>query len=474
MKKEFSSLSGNVNTATLKVKTLNGKSYLVGPVIMAKEIVMNKLLYPASDLKASVMHWNGCPLVVNHPKDSDGNFISANSPDVLEEVGIGMVFNTKFDAKKRLCSEAWLDVELLEKHEDVKAIIEAGDMLEVSTGLFTYHEQKSGKFDGREYSAIARNHKPDHLALLPNETGACSIEDGAGFPRVNETVEVNALCGGDLYALLGKAVRVKMSMNGYSAYMSEVIADDKTLIFERYNATSNSYDLYKVAYTLSADEMSVTFADKITKVQLRKSYVDEVEEDVIQQNQTAGDSKVSPDSNNGEHTMKKQDIIAKMLADKKIDANVSKVLEGMTDEQFDVYQKAVPTVPHNPKATLAGSEADTNELDKETDDETEVEGNKKPEVPAVNAEDAETLKWAKAKLATEKEVCITKILANANNKFVKEDLEVMSINALEKIASIATVPATDMAGVGAKVDKPAPDANKKSEVTKVQAYVPAE
>ena len=57
--------------------------------------------------------------------------------------------------------------------------------MEVSTGLFTENVQANGVFGGKAYHAIATNYRPDHLAILPDQIGACSIEDGAGLLRVN-------------------------------------------------------------------------------------------------------------------------------------------------------------------------------------------------------------------------------------------------------------------------------------------------
>jgi hypothetical protein len=34
---------------------------------------------------------------------------------------------------------------------------------------------------GRPYNFVARNYRPDHLAILPDQRGACSIEDGCGL-----------------------------------------------------------------------------------------------------------------------------------------------------------------------------------------------------------------------------------------------------------------------------------------------------
>ena len=46
-------------------------------------------------------------------------------------------------------------------------------------------EKTSGEWNGKKYVGIARDIQPDHLAILPDIKGACSIEDGAGLVRMN-------------------------------------------------------------------------------------------------------------------------------------------------------------------------------------------------------------------------------------------------------------------------------------------------
>ena len=44
----------------------------------------------------------------------------------------------------------------------------------------------TGDWNGKAYVGIARNYRPDHLAILPDMKGACSIADGAGLCRNHE------------------------------------------------------------------------------------------------------------------------------------------------------------------------------------------------------------------------------------------------------------------------------------------------
>jgi len=173
-------------------RTLNGRDYLVVPVVMIKEGVhvgsAGAVLHLAEELGEVVEAWNGIPIVLNHPKDDGDSFISANSPEVLEEYEIGRVFNAQLEGS-RLKAEAWLDIERLEVvSPDLLDSVKNGEMIEVSVGVFSDNEEVEGEWNGEKYNYIAKNYRPDHLALLPGLVGACSIDDGCGI-RVNQGIE---------------------------------------------------------------------------------------------------------------------------------------------------------------------------------------------------------------------------------------------------------------------------------------------
>lgn len=165
-------------------KKLDGKDYLVVPVVMMVQGVhsgnQGPLLHRIEDLGAIPEVWNGIPIVITHPV-KEGTAVSANSPEILEESSVGQVFNTTVEGLK-LKAEAWLNVEKLKKvSPDVLSAVNNGQAVEVSVGVFNEYEYVEGEYEGEKYTAIAYNHKPDHLALLPDEIGACSLEDGCGL-----------------------------------------------------------------------------------------------------------------------------------------------------------------------------------------------------------------------------------------------------------------------------------------------------
>jgi hypothetical protein len=43
-----------------------------------------------------------------------------------------------------------------------------------------------GDWNGIKYNSVAKNHRPDHLALLPGGVGACSVKDGCGIRANSE------------------------------------------------------------------------------------------------------------------------------------------------------------------------------------------------------------------------------------------------------------------------------------------------
>lgn len=167
-----------------------GKPHIIVPVVMMVEGVhsgsQGPVLHTAQELGHLPQSWNGVPVVVGHPQNQSGHYVSANSPDVIDQEKVGRIYNTRFENGK-LKAEAWLEVAKLQQVSPVAlARIRQGLPLEVSIGVFTDTEEVAGEFNGEQYVGIARNHRPDHLALLPGEIGACSIEDGCGI-RINST-----------------------------------------------------------------------------------------------------------------------------------------------------------------------------------------------------------------------------------------------------------------------------------------------
>lgn len=173
---------------TVKNVQHQGLPHLVVPVVMMVEGVHNgsrgPLYHTIAELGKFPEAWNGRPVIIDHP-EIDGQNVSANSPEIVEQQVIGTVFNTHVDDNK-LKAEVWLNEEKLRQiSPSVLASLQRCEPIEVSVGVFSEEEEVEGDWNGEHYTAIAHNHRPDHLALLPGGCGACSVEDGCGI-RANK------------------------------------------------------------------------------------------------------------------------------------------------------------------------------------------------------------------------------------------------------------------------------------------------
>lgn len=204
MRQGFFTFSALTGAETREEKFLD-RDYLVVPVVALVQGVIQASNSPqpelalASEFAKVPAAWDGRPIVMNHPKNNQGVPVSANSPEILAKYQFGFMFNTKLidNAAKKpsLYTEAWLDTARVKEMggdvQDTLDRINAGEQIEVSTGLYSTTHDQLGEFDGKAYSAIWRDVMPDHLAFLSKgKIGACSIEDGCGAMRTNDTPNV--------------------------------------------------------------------------------------------------------------------------------------------------------------------------------------------------------------------------------------------------------------------------------------------
>lgn len=184
----------NAVSSRVRRETLNGRNYVVVPLTMIVPGVLNgskgPMLYPADECAKDPQAWNGMPAVLYHPTYNDQP-VTARDPIILEEHQIGSVYRADYDGELR--SELWLDDELTKRRDqelppELRLLprIDRGENIEVSTGLYTDdHPAPAGAtFNGVEYKFVARRYRPDHLAVLPDQTGACPVEAGCGI-RLN-------------------------------------------------------------------------------------------------------------------------------------------------------------------------------------------------------------------------------------------------------------------------------------------------
>lgn len=183
-------------TGEVREETFRGRDYLVAPTTLMRAMNLDQGYVPEDEIRRSVPAWNGTPVTLNHPRNEAGQVVSANSPEVAEKTWLGYVFNAEPEGDK-LVGESWIDIENARniggEAEKVLNRLQDNESLEVSTSYFG-DKLPAGNYDGEKRSEVIGNIRPDHLAMLPNKTGKCSIEDGCGAAVANSdnTIRVAA------------------------------------------------------------------------------------------------------------------------------------------------------------------------------------------------------------------------------------------------------------------------------------------
>jgi hypothetical protein len=173
-------------TGPIRSEELMGKPYRVFPAILVREKVLRNNIgvtfLPADEIRPTADAWNNVPVVERHPTKS-GQPISARHPDILNTTGVGVLFNARFE-DSALKADVYLAEDRIAVLPDTAAYVsntEAGTTGELSTGFACQVEKAPGEFNGEKYDVVLRDLRPDHLALLPDEKGACSVKDGCGL-----------------------------------------------------------------------------------------------------------------------------------------------------------------------------------------------------------------------------------------------------------------------------------------------------
>ncbi len=243
----------NGTAGTVQEVTRKGKRYLVAPTVALRAGVLNGELVPADEVAKYANAWNGRPVPIGHPKQ-DGQPISANSMDLWDETP-AMFWGATVDGDA-LKGEIWVDIQKASdmggQAAQLLQRLRNNEAIDVSTGYFRDFTEAPGEYGGKTYTGIARNLRPDHIAILLNEQGACSWADGCGVPRINQSDAVasqsfiSALVRNVINSLGGKKV-------------------DRTKIIEGLAANAQC-KCSKQQLELVDDATLVAFADSLTPV----------------------------------------------------------------------------------------------------------------------------------------------------------------------------------------------------------------
>jgi hypothetical protein len=170
-----------LNTKAAKKEKRNGREVIVVPsATLPDDVIMNRIKYPASEIKKSFKGLEKAPAPLNHPTVA-GKFVSARSPEGINQGWIGAWNENVRQEKGRVFLDKVIDVEVANRTEDGKRVLEAiekGKPIHTSTGLIGEVEKVN---DAKDHDMVIRNMEFDHDAILLDFAGAATPEQGVGI-----------------------------------------------------------------------------------------------------------------------------------------------------------------------------------------------------------------------------------------------------------------------------------------------------
>jgi hypothetical protein len=162
-------------------------AYIIEDVPFIRPMRLAGGYVPERSVRETSAQWDGVPATLNHPRDDDGRPVAANEQP---ETHIGTTEDPYYDGEHVRGNIRLEKSELQDSGEasDIEAALESGEPIDVSS-QYASVDLPPGEYDGAHRQNAERIVRPDSVAILPNRSGVCSIEDGCG---INPELAANA------------------------------------------------------------------------------------------------------------------------------------------------------------------------------------------------------------------------------------------------------------------------------------------
>jgi len=182
-----------LNANNPKKGTYQQKEYYIIPAVIQTPGVRNDTLWTKEELSKNYLNWANTPIILDHTYDNNGNPTTASEPGILDDLMLGVLFNPSFNEKTgAVGGDFWLSVDSVNSVPSLRERIDNGEPIDVSVGYYPYlTDPTPGVYNGVEYAEVDYGFIPDHIAILFDTPGACSIADGCGLQ--NNTTKTQQL-----------------------------------------------------------------------------------------------------------------------------------------------------------------------------------------------------------------------------------------------------------------------------------------
>ncbi|MBF8103865.1 hypothetical protein I1A46_01835 [Serratia liquefaciens] len=335
-----------VNSQAIRRETYNGREHLILPsYTLPANVVMNDGLYTASEIDAHYAGLEGTLAPLGHPQ-LNGAFISAFSPEGINQGHIGAWNRNVKKSGNRIYLEKWVDTQTANQSEGGRELIErvaaierGEDVPPIHTSVAVFLDQLEPNEQQKSTGAkwVAKIHGMDHDAILLHEVGAATPEQGVGL-MVNADLATplkansGALVGEsyrDRELRLDRAAKAKFAPDENEYAWVADFTDSQVVIMRNGGSAQ--------VYGYSSDGGKITFDDAGTPVARQESWVTVVANKVkslftpqgqpATNHQTEGDMPLT--------TEEKQELITEI--GKGLAANFADALKPIT-EKVDALQ----------------------------------------------------------------------------------------------------------------------------------------
>ena len=271
----------------ISTQIIDGKEHIVinDVVPIVDDIVMNGIFYPADEINKSYMTLNDNLMPLDHPMINNEN-VSALTPQAINNYYVGAWGRNVRKSNDRVLMDAYIDRKFAESTEKGRMLVNRLDdmmsgknttPIHVSTGLTYTPDNQSGSSKGKRYTAIARNMKFDHVAILPDKQGAATPDDGVGI-FVNSDGEKSPIenvslidCSDDSISnVISKTIKEVLSVFKFNQKEEEDLMKEKILL--ALNAAGIKTD------GLSDEQLLKVYNEQTTKEAIEKKKASEEEE----------------------------------------------------------------------------------------------------------------------------------------------------------------------------------------------------
>ncbi|EPA1136832.1 DUF2213 domain-containing protein [Enterobacter hormaechei] len=360
-----------VNSASnITTETIDGKPHIVvrGITPVVDDIVMNRKLYPAAEIEKAYNTLERNPMPLGHPK-VDGKHVSARDVRAVNEYHVGAWLQNVSHKDGKVMGDMYVNRQYAESSDKGKRLISrldemlAGtnsDPIHISTGLLYSGIAANGESKGKKYNEIATNMMFDHVAVLLDEPGAGTPEEGVGIfvnAEGDETeIEVCNLQdaivsdnrkdgwlnkikffvandGGMSFDEIAASLREAIRSTAPDSWRYVVSIYPDYLIFEEEKKTTSGRTLFKQKYLISDGAVTlvgepVEVVRKPTEYEIKTNGEnDPMKELIINALQAAGkptEGKSDAELMDAYNQMKAEEATAKKKGDEEIDPETGK------------------------------------------------------------------------------------------------------------------------------------------------------